>query len=248
VSCVRRSVRVWQVWVAGAFGLWLACGATAACSSGGAGAFPDAGASDSGRDAGHADVQAPPVSCMAYCTSIGTSCTGANTEYAGMTPQQAADDCAHLCAAMSPGMYGDTADTLGCRQYQGDGIAMRGGSPATFCTPAGPFGGGVCGDRCSAFCKYAVALCTTANGNPEPWPSVSACMAACATYPWDPDAGEFDPNDTNHLNCFEYHLRAAYLEPDADIDDSGQTTAQQHCGDLITDPDAAPGGQPTCVQ
>ncbi len=224
--------------------LWLGC------SSGSSGGFtPMDGGGHEGGDAyvPPSDAGLPEVSCNTYCTTVLSACSGTNAQYGGTTQQSQMDDCMHLCAAMTPGSYGDTKDTVGCRQYFADSVAMRGGSPTAMCPSAGPFGGGICGDRCDDFCKYALALCTTANGNPQPWPTPAACVSDCMLYPWDPDAGEFDPNDTNHWNCFEYHLQAAYLEPDASPDDSGQTTAQEHCSDLITDPDAAPGGQPTCL-
>jgi hypothetical protein len=137
------------------------------------------------------------------------------------------------------------ADSVGCRQYHATLAAM---DPATHCPHAGAYGGDLCGVRINDFCGLAVKLCNTANGNPQQWATPADCQTQLmANWPFDPDAGQYDPNAINHLNCFEYHLREAYTQPDAaEPDDSGNTVSQSHCTDLIVDPDAAPPG--TCVQ
>jgi hypothetical protein len=243
------------------FGAWLGCSSDDTSSPAG----PKDGGTDSqgdhvsplvdsggGNDSGGgdaADSAAPTVSCQTYCTTILANCTGANAQYALSAPHtedgsfSAMAQCMNFCAGWSLGTYNDTNDTVGCRQYHATAAA---GDP-THCPPAGPYGGDVCGTRLADFCAAATRLCTTANNNPQQWASAAACEDAAAAYPYQADAGQFDPNDLNHLNCFEYHLREAYTEPDAaEPDDSGDTVAQSHCGDLIIQPDASPQG--SCVQ
>lgn len=197
---------------------------------------------DSGTDA------PPTVSCESYCTQVLANCTGDNAQYALTAPHTdppftVKQQCLNMCAAMPVGNFGETADSVGCRQYHA-GLALQGA--AVHCPHAGPYGGDLCGDRCGAFCNLATKLCTSANGNPQQWATVADCKASCAKYPYQADAGQFDPADLDHLNCFEYHLREAYTGPDAaEPDDSGDTVAQGHCGDLIIDTDASPQG--SCV-
>jgi hypothetical protein len=241
-----------------AFGGWLGCtsdSSTNPNSVDGGGTDAPNGADQSvpvdgngpGTDSG-TDAPAPPISCETYCTAILANCTGANTQYALTAPHTAPafsdkQQCLNMCGAMTPGTFAETADSVGCRQYHA-GLAAT--DPVVHCPHAGPYGGDLCGDRCGAFCNLATKLCTSGNSNPQQWGSVADCKASCAKYPFQADAGQFDPADLDHLNCFEYHLREAYTAPDAaEPDDSGDTVAQGHCGDLIIDPDASPQG--SCV-
>ncbi len=247
------------------FGTWLGCSSSSSNTNPGT----DAGSNDSGTrtdtgtgsDTGTGgdtgmmtDGGTPVVSCQTYCTNILTACTGANAQYQLNDPHtdppfSAMQQCLNMCGAMTLGAYDDGMDSVGCRQYHVDNIIVRNGDPAVHCPHAGPYGGAVCGsDRTAVFCGLATKLCTTANGNPQQFSSVGDCTTQLAADPYDPDAGLFDPNDLNHLNCFQYHLREAYTAPDAaEPDDSGNTVAQSHCGDLIIG-DASPNPPGSCIQ
>jgi hypothetical protein len=86
-----------------------------------------------------ADPTGAELSCDAYCASIATNCTGANTQY-GML-----DFCMASCESFPVGAATDTSgNTLGCRTYHAGAAA---GDPAVHCVHAGPGGAGVCGGQ-----------------------------------------------------------------------------------------------------
>lgn len=244
-------------------GAWLGCSSDSGVSnnnSAGDGGSKDGASNNdsstgdsggSGDSGGEGGTTPHTVSCAAYCDEIQTVCTGGNAQYALTDPHRdppfsAKQQCLNMCAAMTLGTYNDGKDSVGCRMYHADNAKKE--DPATHCAHAGPYGGGVCGDWCGAFCNLATKLCTTANGNPQQWASAQDCLSACQKYPYQVDAGEFDPNDLNHLNCFQYHLREAYTGPDAaEPDDSGDTVAQSHCGDLVIG-DASSNPPGSCIR
>lgn len=161
----------------------------------------EAGAYDAGTAPG------PEPSCAKYCDLVMESCDGAEAQYASRT------ECLEICARLPAGDAGDIEqNTVACRQYYA-------GSPARanaggYCLAAGPFGGGVCGDRCIAFCGLALGACSPDAG-PAPYGSYPDCQTACAGYPYTgatEDGGGEPPNgpeDGNTLNCRLYHLRGA---------------------------------------
>jgi hypothetical protein len=102
-------------------------------------------------------------------------------------------------------------NTLACRQYHARRAAQL---APPHCSAAGPFGGGVCGLRCDAFCALALAKCNGAAGA-KAFASLSDCTTACATFGFNASAPEtpFGPTSGDTLNCREYHLQAAYANP-----------------------------------
>lgn len=162
---------------------------------------PEAGAYDAGTPIG------PDPSCEAYCDLVMDSCKDAHAQYASRA------ECLDLCGHLPPGAAGDTeTNSVACRQHYA-------GSPArtdavSYCLAAGPFGGGVCGDRCTAFCGLTLGACVP-GADPAPYASYPDCQTACADYPYrdggvdgggEPPDG---PESGDTLNCRLFHVRSA---------------------------------------
>ena len=185
--------------------------AVASCSSSSSGGFSDdAGASgDAARDVSAADsfvpdggsggdasgdapaeANADQVSCDNLCDTLIAYCFASNEQFAAKA------NCVSACTAIPLGTLGDTSDTIGCRQqqaYQSHSV------PEKNCAPAGPFGGGVCGERCASFCRTIVSAC-----NGAPYANVAACMTDCGSkYSFAADAGAEYTTTGNTLNCRE---------------------------------------------
>ncbi|MBX3188229.1 MAG: hypothetical protein KF819_14500 [Labilithrix sp.] len=151
-------------------------------------------------EAGPVDSGAPPPapSCADYCGLVMESCTGEHAQYAD------AKECLAFCALMPEGTAGDTdRSSLACREVYAGTPALT--DAVTYCPAAGPFGGGICGDRCTSFCQLAMAVC-----GPTPYGSYADCASACVTFAFK-DAGEgpSGPESGDSLNCRLYHLRDA---------------------------------------
>jgi hypothetical protein len=179
-------------------------------------------------DSGIADADAgPPVSCTTYCATIQPACGGADAAGPGGNAQYYdTTDCMNTCALFTPGTYGETANSLGCRQYHAD-LAVTG--PVVHCPHAGAGGGGLCGARCDDYCSLAMAHCSAVNGADPPYLTLADCMSACTAYPYDSDASDYDPNQISTLNCLDYHLRESFS------DLAGQGIDGGHCDDLSID-------------
>lgn len=174
---------------------------TATATDSGSGADTGASADTASPSDTGADAPATP-SCATYCDTVGTNCTGAkNPQYLDSAR------CLAMCAKMTVGTLGDSSgDTVGCRLAQASAAKD---SPDLSCPRAGATGGGTCGTtRCDAFCKLAMAQCSTG----APFASESECKTQCAAVPFDGSAagGEIDPSAVGKLNCLQYHLQAAY--------------------------------------
>jgi hypothetical protein len=184
----------------------------------------DGGGNDAttGDDGGGNDGGGHAVDCTSYCTKVLAACPAPYAQYHDNA------HCMNMCAKFKTGAYADSDDSLGCRTYHADNVKSPADQPV-HCPHAGPYGGDACGSRCGDYCALALSLCTTANGNPQPYADLASCTALCTggTFTFDPDAGggEFDPADKGKLNCLEYHLREAYTEPDGGA-------AQTHCPHL----------------
>jgi len=164
-------------------------------------------------EGGTADASAPPPgpSCQAYCDLVAESCDDAHPQYRSRT------ECESFCALFPPGKAGEKdTPTLGCRQYFA-------GSPArtdavSYCPAAGPSGGNVCGDRCTAFCQIALLACApnAPDGGSAPYDTYGDCQTACADFPYlETDAGDAgaDEGAGDTLNCRLHRLRDAVLDP-----------------------------------
>ncbi len=189
---------------------------------------PGADAGKAGRDAGPVDpleggsstdagTNPPPPSCTKYCDLVQKHCTGENAQYAD------AESCLAFCAHLPPGdpWEQEKAPSLACRQYYAGNPALT--DPAAYCAAAGPFGGGLCGDRCTAFCEVTLSACAPDAGE-APFPSLPACKTACADFAFR-DAGTDGggegldgPTEGNTLNCRLFHLRKAVVDDEACAD------------------------------
>lgn len=155
-----------------------------------------------------------PTSCESYCKDVLATCAGDDTQYG--TPAE----CGRFCATFAPGGLGDKdVGTLACRAYHASTTAKT--DPRTWCAAAGPFGGGVCGDRCAEFCTLAFAVCRAPAGatGSAPWADQPECVTACAGFAYldggvdgggDGTAGT-PGGDT--LNCRQRVLRDALRDP-----------------------------------
>lgn len=202
--------------------LWVGISGLAACGEtmDGAPDAPDAGLRRDGGpvappDATPSDAAPapPPVpSCEKYCELVMKSCAGHQAQYASN------DECLAFCRRFPEGKPGEQdTSTLACRAFYAGSPAKT--DPGKYCVAAGPFGGGTCGDRCTAFCQLAVAACDPdagATGSSAPYASYPDCATACAEYTYR-DAGADGGGDTpggptsgDTLNCRLYQLRQVY--------------------------------------
>ncbi len=151
-------------------------------------------------------------SCERYCALVTVACTGALSQY------KDSEHCLRICRELPQGVVGDrTGNTVACRQTHAGNVART--DPARFCPVAGPFGGGVCGERCDAFCALSLALCTTKGG--RPWETAPECVTACTGLRYV-DAGADGGNEGlngpttgNTLNCRLRQLLEATEDPSA---------------------------------
>jgi hypothetical protein len=165
------------------------------------------------------------VSCTDYCTTILQACGKADGGPTNTNQFYDQTNCMSTCGLWPMGTYGDTGDSVGCRQAKAHAALMD----PTQCEAAGAGGGGVCGMRCDDYCTMAMAHCTVANGADPPYGSQADCMSACTGYPYDTSGLDYDPNAISHLNCLDYHLRESLS------DLAGQGIDGGHCDDLSID-------------
>jgi hypothetical protein len=152
----------------------------------------------------------PPPECSTYCDLVMTSCTGIHAQYAS------AAECLAFCGHLPKGKGGEVGgNSVACRQYYA-------GSPARldatgYCLAAGPFGGGVCGDRCQSFCELTLDACSPEAGA-APYASYPDCQSACVGFVYrdggvdgggEPPTG---PSSGDTLNCRLYYARAAVAD------------------------------------
>jgi hypothetical protein len=228
---MRRLLLSWMAVSAiasfGSAAVVAACGSAADTSS------ADAGGSDASTKKDAAPVEppeagtydgspppGPPPSCTKYCDLVMRSCTGENAQYASE------QECMAFCKVLPLGNAGEQdTNSVACRQ-------LYAGSPARtdavkYCLAAGPFGGGVCDDRCTSFCQITLATCSPEAGA-APYPSYADCRTVCEAFAFrDGGAdgggeGIEGPTSGNTLNCRLYHLREA-------------VAARQACADLGAD-------------
>jgi hypothetical protein len=163
---------------------------------------------------------APPVTCQKYCDSVTQNCTGVNKQYDNEA------DCLAFCSHMPleetnrGGVDDKASPSIACRQYWADSPAKT--SPNDYCLAAGPFGGGTCGDRCTAFCDLVLSVCAPDAGpNAAPYADQPSCASACAGFSYrdaGTDGGGEGPEDAgpskgDSLNCRLHALRAAIADP-----------------------------------
>jgi hypothetical protein len=149
----------------------------------------------SGDDPGAGD---PLPSCNLYCTEIMKNCGGDRQQYENQS------QCEKVCSLLDLGNPEDgEVNTIGCRLRR-----ARSAATAEDCLAAGPFGGGVCGNRCQSYCQILGKHCPGVPGSP--FEDQGSCAEACGRAPY-----VFDPNDIessftdsgkDNLNCRMHHL------------------------------------------
>jgi hypothetical protein len=186
----------------------------AACGSSDSSAGPDLTQDGGTRDVpvfpvppsdAAADHVAPPppppeTTCTKYCDAVMKACEDASAQYAD------SNECVTFCSHLDLGDAGDTkSPSVACRAYYAASPAAI--DPDKYCLAAGPFGGGVCGDRCTAYCEVALAVCAPDGGN-APFASFPECRDACAQFVFaDGGEGPAMPAPGDTLNCREFQLR-----------------------------------------
>lgn len=157
----------------------------------------------------------PPPSCAKYCALVMANCKDESAQYAST------DDCLAFCEHLpleQPAREADEkeAPSVACRQYWADGPALT--SPQKYCLAAGPFGGNVCGDRCTAFCGVLLSTCSP-DGGVVAYESQPDCATACAGFTYKDDVADgggeapSGPQQGDTLNCRLYWLREATKDP-----------------------------------
>ena len=189
----------------------------AACGSDAASTLPEVEPIDAARDiqpvqppdaAGDAAPPPPPpeTTCSKYCAAVMKACRDEQAQYT--TPEE----CLAFCMSLDLGDAGDTkSPSVACRAYYATSPAAI--DPAKNCVVAGPYGGGVCGDRCTAYCEVALAVCPPDGGAAAPFASFPDCRDACQAFAFKDggaDGGGESPTTPasgDTLNCREYQLR-----------------------------------------
>lgn len=149
---------------------------------------------------------ATPLTCDSYCTEILKSCGGDNRQY------RSRDECLTTCKLLDLGTERDgDVNSISCRLRKATSAKTL-----SDCVAAGPFGGGVCGQRCDAFCQMIGANCLTVSSPPFQG-SQATCNEICPTFKFDPTEGEgpnqsaFSGKDT--INCRSHHLILSLAGP-----------------------------------
>lgn len=209
------------------FSFWMAVTTTAAvamavssCSSSSSAersyAEPDASRRDASivqpADGGAADAAPPPgpePECATYCDSVLDSCKGSHAQYASR------DECLAFCARFPLGKAGESdGNSLACRQFYAGSPARTDSSG--YCGAAGPFGGGICGDRCPIFCELTLGACSPEAGA-APYASYPDCQTACLGFAYKSGAADgggeptSGPASGNTLNCRLFHVREVIM-------------------------------------
>lgn len=137
------------------------------------------------------------LTCEIYCETIERNCEEDHAQFfedgLGHTL------CPMICPAFQIGNPADqTGNSLGCRSYHARASVS---DPANHCALAGPSGGGICGDRCEAFCAIAKEICDAT------YVDEATCMNECASFD---DSVPYDVTQTsgNTFACRFYYLTA----------------------------------------
>lgn len=206
-----------SVWVV--LGLWMAlaaggCEAILGLSErvlqadAGQDAGLDGGAGDAAVDA--AMDAGEPSPCQTYCDEVLSACTGRYKPYADEAT------CLAACALMPEGDLEEATplgNSVACRLRQ----ARLAGTTKEFwdhCVPAGPGGGGVCGDNCEGYCQLFNGVCD----------EVADCERRCAGLRDLDDETKANFDDSNldlarhasgeTLQCRIVQVSAALLDSD----------------------------------
>lgn len=177
-----------------------------------AGAVSDAGSTTDARTFEPRPQDAAPGSCSEYCDLLDVSCTGAHAQYMDRA------QCVAVCETLPTGSVGArSGNTVACRQTYAGNVAKT--DPARYCPVAGPFGGGICGERCDSFCAIALAICPK-----TPWATLPTCVSACTNLRYvgtDAETGTQSggeglagPMSGDTLNCRTRRLLEALTVPE----------------------------------
>jgi hypothetical protein len=183
--------------------------------------------SDAPGDTGAAEAEADAASeCDAYCSTIGSMCTGASAQYSSDAACMSTCALIFQAAALDAGAPGGPG-SLACRMRV---LTMSMYPAGGVCWFAGPFGYGACGQPCEDFCGLATVACPGSAGSP--YASFSDCYTSCFGYPevamydggtyfgMDGGFNASGPTTGNTFDCREWQLLQAL---------AGDT---QHCANI----------------
>jgi hypothetical protein len=159
-----------------------------------------------GTEAGASDgaaLDAEPTLCERYCALVMDNCGAAFPQY------ESVENCLGVCRRLPLGEPGsELGNSVHCRLRNAE---LAPAEPPTYCSVAGPSGGGVCGTPCESFCTLMQQACPSGF-----YQDGVACATSCESLP---DLGSFttDPAHDNyeggHVQCRLYHVTAAILDP-----------------------------------
>jgi hypothetical protein len=142
--------------------------------------------------------------CERYCSLVMTNCRDAFAQYS------APENCLAACQALPEGTPGDqSGNSIQCRLRNAE---LAPTEPPTYCSAAGPSGGGVCGTVCEAYCTMMDVACSTGYFADD-----AACELDCTALP---DLGSYTVDSAaamfrgEHQQCRLYHVNAALLDAD----------------------------------
>jgi hypothetical protein len=168
----------------------------------------------------------PPGSpeCQAYCTEVMSACTGTLALYTDQA------SCVQTCEGFPRGA--DTDATLECFLKEAKIAAKL--EPDVHCRSAGPFGGGLCGTACEAYCALLSEFC------PEEHAFVPGCLEKCPALKNSGFSPLADLESGDTLGCRIHKLTLASANPALCKDVAIVPSLESDCVEPATDP-------PTCA-
>ena len=176
-----------------------------------------------GIEARRFEEEAASSECRAYCDAATEGCAGSIAAY----PDRAT--CLSTCQRIPSG-EAKADNSIECRTEQAV-LAVASGEPASHCKAAGPFGAGICGSTCQAYCTLLTAAC------PEKLTGIADCVASCAGLRSD---GIYDLASLSSGDSVECRVASASL---ATGDPQTHCAAAAFKSAACADPPAA---EPTC--
>lgn len=143
------------------------------------------------------------ATCDAYCRAVTAACTGKLAQY------DSEDQCLMVCAAMTPGTFGDEGgNTVGCRHFHSFNALA---DPTTHCPHSGLGGDGVCSkDNCEPYCQVLETACSSEFSTQ--FKDQFSCQAACQQI-GGAAAGTLESSAGAPLRCRLSHLAKALSDP-----------------------------------
>ncbi|MBI2378302.1 MAG: hypothetical protein HYV07_30160 [Deltaproteobacteria bacterium] len=139
--------------------------------------------------------------CDTYCDQALAHCTDANEIYPGADAAAKRANCLASCEALPTDgdPFATEGNSVQCRTYHASFPAVA--NAALHCPHAAVGGGGVCGERCDAYCDQVMANCEGLYSGTNAAETRANCEASCAAFPSDPAK----LLEGNSVECRTYH-------------------------------------------